>query len=385
MKKYFIILILCILTISAFSCNFSICYADKLSDSINEQLENIDFTQFEEYFNSLNNLPFNKDFFTYVREMLNGEFDFKFENLIEYVLNGLFLKAKEFLPVFLNIIAIAVLCGVMQKIKSSFLDESVSEIILFVCLLSIILLLAGQVFSLYKTTENIIKNIAKLTEIMSPIILTLMVASGGNVSASIYKPTVAFITNGIISIFLYVIMPLVALIFIFNTISHFSTSIKLEKYSAIASSLIKWIIGFILTIFTVFLSIQGITSATFDGISIKATKYAISNSVPIVGGLIRDGFDLLIAGSVLIKNVVGITGVFALFYTLISPIITIFVFSLMLKLVCAIIQPITDSKITNFCETTAKSLSYLTVVLISVGFMLFITILLIIISANAFF
>ena len=92
----------------------------------------------------------------------------------------------------------------------------------------------------------------------------------------------------------------------------------------------------------------------------------------------------LIAGSVLIKNVIGITGVFALFYTLISPILTIFVFSLMLKTTCAIIQPLTDSKITNFCETMSKSLSHLIVVLISVGFMLFITILLIIISANAF-
>ena len=165
---------------------------------------------------------------------------------------------------------------------------------------------------------------------MSPIILTLMVASGGNVSASIYTPTVAFLSNGIISIFLYLIMPLVALTFIFNMISNFSSSIKLEKFSAVATSLMKWVIGFILTIFTVFLSIQGITSATFDGISIKATKYAISNSVPLVGGLIRDGFDLIIAGSILIKNVVGITGVFALFYTIISPILTIFVFSLML-------------------------------------------------------
>lgn len=383
MKKYLAIIVLCFFCI-CISCDFSVVRADELSDNINEQLENIDFTDFEEYFNSLTDLPDNKSFFSYIKGMLKGEFNFEFENFLAYVFNSFFTSIKDYLPIFLIIIAISLLCGILQKIKSSFLDESVSEVILFVCLMSIILLLIGQVFSVYKTTENIIKNIAKLSEIMSPIILTLMVASGGSVSASIYKPTVAFLSNGIISIFLYLIMPLVALTFIFNTISNFSSSIKLEKYSAVVSSIIKWIIGFIITIFTVFLSIQGITSATFDGISIKATKYAISNSVPIVGGLVRDGFDLLIAGSILIKNVVGITGVFALFYTIISPILSIFIFSLMLKLVCAIIQPITDSKITNFCETTAKSLSYLTVVLISVGFMLFITILLIIISANAF-
>jgi hypothetical protein len=54
------------------------------------------------------------------------------------------------------------------------------------------------------------------------------------------------------------------------------------------------------------MTVQGITSASIDGISIRATKYAISNSIPIVGGFLRDGFDIVIAGSVLIKNAVGI-------------------------------------------------------------------------------
>ena len=346
MKRYFLLIVFSFIMVSVFF-NYSVSFADELTDNINKQLENIDFSQLEDYFNSLNNIPNNKTFFTYVQELVSGKFELSFDNIFQYLFNSIFTSFNDFLPVFLGIISIALLCGILQKLKSSFLDESISEVVSLVCLLSIILLLSGQIFSLYKITENIIQNIAKLTEIMSPIILTLMVASGGNVSASIYTPTVAFLSNGIISIFLYLIMPLVALTFIFNMISNFSSSIKLEKFSAVATSLMKWVIGFILTIFTVFLSIQGITSATFDGISIKATKYAISNSVPLVGGLIRDGFDLIIAGSILIKNVVGITGVFALFYTIISPILTIFVFSLMLKLTCAIIQPITDGKITK--------------------------------------
>ena len=104
----------------------------------------------------------------------------------------------------------------------------------------------------------------------------------------------------------------------------------------------------------------------------------------LVGGFIRDGFDLVVAGSVLIKNVIGITGVFALFYMILSPILQILAFSFLLKLVSAIIQPIADKKITCFCEGMSKCVSYLNVAIISVGFMLFITILLITFSANAF-
>ncbi len=361
-----------------------VAHADTLNDSINEQLQNLDLLQFENFFNNIKNLPEGTNFFGYVNGLLEGKYDLQFNNIFSYLFNTLFLNVKQFLPAFIAIFAIALLCNIFQNIKGNFASEGIGEIILFVGILSIIMLLTSQIFSLWQNTKNIIENIAKLTEIMSPIILTLMVVSGGNVSASVYKPAVAFLSNGVVSIFLYAIMPLVALMIIFNIVSSFSNTTKLDKFIEISATTIKWIIGLVITIFTIFLSVQGITSATFDGVSIKATKYAISNSVPLVGGFIRDGFDLVIAGSVLIKNVIGITGVFALFYIILSPLLQIIAFSLLLKLLSAILQPIADKKITSFCDGMSKCITYLSATLISVGFMLFITILLITFSANAF-
>lgn len=375
-------LILILFSIFAFN-DVKIVYADNLSDTINEQMENIDLSKLEEYFNSLEHLPENFDFFSCINLMLKGEYDFDFNSITEYIFKLFFFNVKKSLPTFLIIIAIALFCGIIQKLKCNFMSEGISEIIFFVCLLTIIILLVNEIVSIWKITENIIKNIANLAEIMSPIILTLMVASGGNVSAKVYKPAVAFLSNGVINIFLSIVMPLIAIMIIFNVISNFSPSLKLEKFSLVASNLIKWVIGIIITVFGIFLSVQGITSATYDGVSIRATKYALSNSIPIVGGFIRDGFDLVVAGSILIKNVVGITSVFALFYLIISPVIYIATFSLLLKLVSAIISPITDCKISTFCESMSKCISYISAVLISVGFMLFITILLITFSASS--
>ena len=142
--------------------------------------------------------------------------------------------------------------------------------------------------------------------------------------------------------------------------------------------------GITITVFGLFMTIQGITSATFDGISIRATKYAISNSIPIVGGLLKDGFDLIVAGNVLIKNTVGIVILVGMLFTVLAPIVQILCVSLMLKLISAITEPIADIRISDFCMTLSKSLSYLLSVILMVGFMVFITVLLMIFSANAF-
>ena len=219
---------------------------------------------------------------------------------------------------------------------------------------------------------------------MSPIILTLMIASGGSVSANVYKPTVAFLSSGITSIYLKILLPIVGVMFIFNILSGISISIKLDKFIETFCGVFKWIVGITITIFTVFLSIQGLTSASFDGISFKAAKYAISNSIPIVGGFIRDGFDLVIAGSLIIKNAVGLSSLLCFFYIVISPLMYIFTLNTMLKLFAGIIEIFSNTPISNVLMKCSKTMSYLTAIILVASLMFFISILLMIVSANAF-
>lgn len=383
--KFKLSVILCLIVVFlCFQTNVNVVCADTLQENINEQIQNIDFAELEEFFNSINGLPDDVTFFEFLTKILNGKYDTEYNSIFSYIQSVLLKDIGAQLPPFILILLISILCGVLIKLKGNVLGNQVAETIIFVGLLSVIALLGGQIIGVWNNTKIVIENIAKLSEIMSPIILTLMVASGGNISASIYKPTVAFLTAGVINVVLKIIMPLIAVMIIFNILSNFTDAIKFEKFSAFIISVIKWIIGIIIAVYGLFLSIQGISSATFDGISVKATKFAISNSVPIIGGFLKDGFDLVVAGSVLIKNAVGFLGVFALFYIIFSPILKIAVFSLLLKLVSAIIEPLGDSKISNFCFSVSKSVTYLAISLITVAFMLFVTILLIMFSANAF-
>ncbi len=385
MKKIIITLFIFLIMFGLFACsNIKKANAETLSESIDSQLENLDLSELENFFNDIEDNPQKGGFIDNIKNLLNGTSNFDYNSLLNYTLQIFFSRVYNLLPIMISIVAIALFSGLINNIKTSFLSDSISDIIFFVCLLTIILLLSSTLISSYENIKNAIENIAKLSEIMSPIIITLMVASGGNTSAAIYTPTVSFLSNGIITIILSFILPLVTCIFIFGIVSNFSKSIKLNKFIQFFESIIKWTLGLIITIFSVFVTIQGITSASFDGISIKATKYTISNSVPIIGGFLKDGFDLIIAGSVLIKNAVGVGVIFSLFYTILSPVLFLGALSLMLKLVASIIEPISDERISNFCMQTSKSITYLNVCILMVGFMFFIIVLLMICSANAF-
>lgn len=385
MKKRIIVTIILVLSVTAilFSLNIESVSADELSDNIEQGLENIDLSELEKFYNE-NVKSDGRDFSETINSLLKGEYDFDYASVTDYLLKLLLRDVFEMLPVFLGIIAISILCVLINSVKGSFFGDGIADIIVFVCSMSVVLMLSAEISLIWTNAKNTIQNITILGEIMSPVILTLMVASGGTVSASVYKPAVLFLTNGIMNIILDVVFPLIGITIIFSVADSFNKSVKLAKFSATATSVIKWIIGLSFTIYGLFLSVQGITSASFDGISIKAAKYAVSNSVPIVGGYLRDGLDLIVAGSVLIKNVVGISGVFALFFVVIVPVLHIAVTSVLLKFTAAFTGALSDNGTSDLCANFSKGITYISAAVLSVGFMLFVTILLMILSANAF-
>ena len=358
--------------------------ATELSDNVNEQLENIDLTELEKFYNENLIGAEGVDFFSVLGKMLNGEFTFTTDSGLNYAFQVFFNQLIEVIPSLLSIVAIAIFCGIINNVKSSTFSESTSSIVNFVAILAVALILSANLFSIFINARNLIQNLTKSTEIMSPIILTMMVASGGNISAGIYKPVVALLSGGIANIFLCVILPLIVISCIFNIISDFSDTARLRKLSEFFTGLIKWIIGLVVVIYSFFITAQGITVANYDGISMKAAKYVISNGVPIIGGFLGGGFDLVVAGSVLIKNSIGMVVVFALFYNLLSPVLFMVAFNLVLKFIAGVTEPVANSKIPEFCVNISKSITHLIVAVLMVGLMFFVTILLMIFSANAF-
>ena len=291
-------------------------------------------------------------------------------------------SVKEILPAFALICAVALLCGVLNTVKSGFLQDSTAEIIFFVCYAAVLVILLSQLVQVFSLCYDTMLNLRRQMEIVFPVLLTLMAASGGTVSATVYQPAVAFLCGGVADVLTNVVLPFTVVIILLNMVSNLNKNVKLHGFISLFKSANKWLIGLSVTVFGIFLSVQGLTSATYDGISLRAAKYAISNSIPIVGGFISNGFDLVLAGSTLIKNSVGMIGIFLLISGILQPVISLVAFSLGLRLSAAICEPIGDERISVFLKQLSDSIGYLIACLLAIAFLYFLTVLLLICSAG---
>ena len=221
-------------------------------------------------------------------------------------------------------------------------------------------------------------------QIFFPILITLLGTIGSISSISIYNTLVAVLIEVVSLVFEKFLYPLFIVILILTILGNLTDTIKLDKLNSFFSSTFKWTVGIVFTIFTGFLSIQGISAGKYDSVSIKATKFAMKSYIPIIGSYVSDGIDFFILGAILIKNSIGLVGVIVLFVTILSPIITIIIYKLALQLSSGILEMTGNSKISNFLSSCSKILTLPIVLLIGISFMYIITICLIMCTANIF-
>lgn len=358
----------------------------ELEETIYSQLENLDLAQIESVLKGLGDDQLEvfgvSSFGDKVKKIVSGEFADGQQSIFKAIINLIFDDVLTFVPLLASIIIISIICGFLSNLKSDSSGKGVGDIIHFVCYGVVISIVMTAVVNLIQMTGKTINGLRSQMEVVFPLLLTIMTAIGGTMSVSIYQPAVALLSSAIMHIFTSVLMPIFIFSIVFTIISNLTSTVKLEKFTKFFQSTFKWIIGGIFTVFMAFLSIQGITASTYDGVSIRTAKYAIRSYVPILGGYLSEGFDVIMASSVLIKNAIGASGLLLMFSSIISPIVKIVVFILVLKLAAAILEPLTDVRISDFIYSVSKSLSMLIVMILGVAFMYLITVGLIMCTAN---
>ena len=128
-------------------------------------------------------------------------------------------------------------------------------------------------------------------------------------------------------------------VFIYLLIAMAEAALSSEMLSEIRE-FIGWLISktlrIIMYIFIGYMSITGVISGTSDAATLKATKAAVSGMIPVVGNIVSDASESLIASAMILKSSVGIFGMLAVIAICLVPFLTVGTHYLMLKVTAAV-------------------------------------------------
>lgn len=356
---------------------------EELQKNIEELLKSLDTKELQDYLDSLTEWR-GTDVKEKLASLISGDYRLDYSSLAGSVFALVWDECKLILPAFAVVLAVALLCGILNSAKSGFIHSNMSDIINFVGYISVGAVTLVCLIGVLEAGFAAIGEMRKQMEIVYPLLFTLMAASGGTVSAAIYKPALVFMSGTIVELFSSVVLPTSIAVVVLAFVGNLSEEVRTEKLGELFKSVNKWLIGLTFGLFGILLSVQGIAAAQYDGLSLRAVKYVLSGSVPIVGGFLSGGLDLVLAGSALIKNALGSFSLFLLFGTLLRPVVLFAVFQIFLRLAAAATEPV-GGKISPFLSRLAGDVSYFLAGLLCIGFLYFLTLLLLVCSTGVIF
>lgn len=354
-------------------------FADTLDDLENEVKDNIseiDFSQVEEIANNHVGGIAEK-----VLAIINGEFD-SAETFLRFVAVLLSDGLKSVLPKLAAIFAIIVILGLIRRSSGSMISQSTNEVVNFVGVTAVLITVLVLVVSSYKQIYRLLSEVSALAEVSMPILLTLLIANGGNVASTVCQPSMVMFSTVVIKTVQTVVLPLSVFAMVFAIVGNISSNVKVGKMSSFLSSSSNWVLGTLFMVYSSFTSVQGITAASIDGVSYRAAKFATKSYIPILGGYLADGFDVVVASTSLIKNAFGVVALLVLVFMIAEPLMSVVCVNLGLQCVAAVCEPIADERYVKILNGISKTLTFLAVLVLAVAFMFCILMLIAINCAN---
>lgn len=304
-----------------------------------------------------------------LKAISRGDFENDFGSIFTYVLALLGADIFEFLPMLVACIAIVLAYNIINSVKGRFASESIERVIYFATGTLAVSLVVGYFSSAVVYAVKFVASVKTQINTVTPVLITLMTATGASASAGVYAPSVAILGGGMTNVVTYLAFPALLMGLVFDIIGSVSTGIKLGRTAEFFRSACKWFLGTAFFVFIAVIGVSGITASVRDGISVRAARFAVSKYVPVIGGYLSQGFDFVMAGNVLIKNALGSSAV-VLIILVAAPVISkLAVFTLTLRLTAAIAEPLGGERFCGIMSSIAKSSSVMASVVAAMTFL----------------
>lgn len=253
------------------------------------------------------------------------------------------------------LLAIALLCGLAEGMRLGAGGEGF-PVVPVVAALSVTAVAVSDMSSLVGMGKRAIEQMGMFSDVLLPTVSMSTAFSGAPTAAASRQLATVLFSDCLISVINSALLPLT---FAYIAAGTAYAAVGNEGLKRIGSCL-KWIVtttlAIILLAFTGYISISGVITGGADAAVIKATKFTISNMVPVVGSIISDSAETLLAGASILRNAIGVFGMLVVLAICIVPFLHLGAHYITYKITAALTATVSsDSRVTGLIDTIGSA------------------------------
>jgi stage III sporulation protein AE len=337
--------------------------------------EDIDYSEIQEVIDDVMGSGNEFDFGSYIGKMVNGEEPFSISSVGNQLLSSVKGEIKANLGTFGSLITIALIAALFTNFSMAFKSNNVSETGYYITYLLLFGLLISSFITASKIASTTISTILDFMKALVPTyFMSVAFTSGATTSLVYYEAALTLITL-VDFLIIKIIIPMINFYLVIMLANNLSKEDMLSRLADLFSTAISWLLKSMLAAVVGFHAIQGLIVPVVDQVKRSALLKA-SEALPGIGDALGGVTETILGAGVLLKNAIGVAGLIAIIIMSAVPFLKLLMITVVYKIGCAALQPISDKRFIECINASAKSAAMLlqTVFVGAVLFLLSITI-----------
>lgn len=242
----------------------------------------------------------------------------------------------------LKLLAVVLLCGLAE---SALLDRGGDglKVVELAGALAVTTLTVSDMTTLIGLGRETIGRMDAFADLLLPTMAVLTAATGGVTGAAVRQGVTVLFSDLLITAIDQLLVPLLYA-YVAACCAH--AALGNEGLQKLAD-LIKGTITFLLTtgvlIFVGYLTASGAIAGSADAAAVKAAKMTISRAVPVVGGILSDAAETVLAGAGILRGTVGVVGMLVVLAICLIPFLQLAIHYLTYKGAAALTGTVANS------------------------------------------
>ena len=321
------------------------------------------------------------DFKEAIKMAIQGEDIFSKETILQAITKTIEKAFYTEKATITRVLVIAVVGALIINFSNVFQSGQVADTSFFITYLLLFSALSVSFHNISQTAVLALENLLEFMKVLLPAYFIAVTFATGSATSFVFYEISMMLVIAVEVIFVKIAIPLIHIYFVIRLVNYISKEDYLSKAEELLESGIKWLLRSLLGVATGYNFIQAmvvpVASHLKNSMVVKTVKL-----LPGIGTAVSSVAESVLGAGILVKNAVGMVGIFVIIMIISIPMIKIGFYCLLYKLGIALIQPVSDKRILECLEGASKGSALLLYVVFAGSVLFLLTIAIIMASTN---
>ncbi|HJD47377.1 MAG TPA: stage III sporulation protein AE [Candidatus Mediterraneibacter norfolkensis] len=338
----------------------------------NALMEEFDLDEIEESLSGM--FPRQKISFEEVlSELVSGDWSELGKTFLGYLGDRIFYEFRYNRENLVYMLMVALTAAVFTNFSSAFQNRQVSEISFYVLYMLLITLCLTAFRIAAQGLEENLDALVDFMRVLCPSYFLAVAFASGSVTSLFFYNVILFLIYVVELVVVRFLLPVINVYIMIQVLGNLTGEDFLSEFAQLLQKLVSWVLKSLLAGVIGINVVQGLLAPVIDSLRQSALTRT-AEALPWIGNAVGGAAEIVLGTAVLIKNGIGMAGAVIAVLICAVPVIQMLILAFLYKLAAALVQPVSDKRITGCISSVSEGYELLVKVVFTAGVLFLLTI-----------